>query len=155
MEFKQLTQSNAQLIADHWHYSDEYAFYDATADPEDYEELVTPEQRGDHYYQVLEQDQLIGYFVVEVTNHVGEVEIGLGMAPDLTGQGHGIDFVRNVINEVLRQQHPSRIVLDVAKFNVRAQTVYQRLGFQVSGEHLQATNGGHYPFVQMIQSYPQ
>ncbi|WP_047998653.1 GNAT family N-acetyltransferase [Lactiplantibacillus herbarum] len=155
MKFERLTQSNAQLIADHWHYPDEYAFYDATADPEDYEELVTPEQRGTNYYQALEQNQLIGYFVVEATDNMDEVEVGLGMAPDLTGQGNGMAFVRNVINEVLLQQHPSRIVLDVAKFNVRAQTVYQRLGFQVSGEHLQATNGGHYPFVQMIQKYPQ
>lgn len=46
----QITQKTAQMIADEWHYPGQYAFYDMTADPEDYAELVSPEKRGDLYW---------------------------------------------------------------------------------------------------------
>lgn len=38
------------------------AFYDMQADSEDYEEILSPEAHGDHYYQVLKNDELYGFF---------------------------------------------------------------------------------------------
>ena len=62
MKIEPLSQSNAEEIANHWHYEGIYAFYDMQADPEDYEEILSPEARGDHYYQVLKNDELYGFF---------------------------------------------------------------------------------------------
>ena len=62
MKIEPLSQSNAEEIANHWHYEGIYAFYDMQADPEDYEEILSPEVRGNHYYQVLKNDELYGFF---------------------------------------------------------------------------------------------
>lgn len=69
MKFKKiahLTQANADQIARKWHYNDRYSFYDMENDPEDFEEIITPELRENKYYQVLnDNDELVGYFCLE------------------------------------------------------------------------------------------
>ena len=58
MTIKKMEQSEALEIAERWKYDGEYAFYDMTADPEDYEEIVTPEKRGNRYFSVFNGDEL-------------------------------------------------------------------------------------------------
>ena len=50
MTIEQMRQSEAVEIADRWKYDGEYAFYDMTADPEDYREITTPALRDGRYY---------------------------------------------------------------------------------------------------------
>lgn len=38
--FKKLQQKHALMIANEWKYEGEYAFYDMTADQQDYEEFI-------------------------------------------------------------------------------------------------------------------
>jgi len=57
----------------------------------------------------------------------------LGVSPALRGQGIG----QALIDELIRrgvQQGRRRMVLDVAVSNTRAQALYERLGFTVTGE---------------------
>lgn len=77
--------------------------------------------------------------------------MGLGLAPSLTGHGGGVEFLRQIL--VYMQEHVTadKVLLDVAEFNVRAQKVYVRAGFAVSGQHDQETNGGVWPFVTMTR----
>ncbi|WP_199692577.1 GNAT family N-acetyltransferase [Lactobacillus sp. ESL0233] len=90
----QLTQANADQIARKWHYSGQYDFYNMENDPEDFEEIITSRLRGNKYYQVLDdKDELVGYFCLERLSEK-KVEIGLGLRPDLTGQGLGIKFCK-------------------------------------------------------------
>ena len=144
-----LTQNNAELIANTWHYDGMYSFYDMSADPEDYEEILSPKLRSYHYFQVVTQNQLTGFFMVEPTDQSSIVEVGLGMKPLLTGQGAGKQFVQLILAYVSAHHHPETIIFDVAEFNVRAQKCYRNLGFMPVKRHLQATNGGQYPFVEM------
>ena len=62
MTIAPMRQPEAIEIADRWKYPGEYAFYDMTADPEDYEEIVTPEKRGDRYFSVFSGNELTGFF---------------------------------------------------------------------------------------------
>ena len=62
MHIEQLTQKNAETIADTWKYPGIYAFYNMTADPEDYEEIVTAQMRRDYYYQVIDDGKLHGSY---------------------------------------------------------------------------------------------
>ena len=150
MQIDPLTQANATTIANDWHYPGAYAFYDMTADPGDYAELLSAQQRGDRYYQVVTATgHLFGFFVIDPTEEAGVVEVGLGMVPAHTGRGQGEKFVREVLSFVRERDAPREIILDVAAFNQRAQIVYQRLGFRVVREHSQATNGAVFPFVEM------
>ena len=86
MQIKKMCQPEAAEIANRWKYDGEYAFYDMTADPEDYAEIVTAEKRGDRYFSVFSGDGLMGFFCVEQAG--ADIEIGLGLRPDLTGLGN-------------------------------------------------------------------
>ena len=147
MTITQMGQSDAIEIADCWKYDGEYAFYDMTADPEDYEEIVTPEKRGDRYFSVFSGDGLIGFFCVE--REGADVEIGLGLRPGLTGQGRGKAFLEEILRFVRENYSFEKIRMDVASFNQRAIKVYERAGFVKTGTAKVPTNGGRYDFTQM------
>ena len=147
MKITQMRQSEAIEIADCWKYDGEYAFYDMTADPEDYEEIVTPELRGDRYFSVFDKDVLIGFFCVEQEDKT--IEIGLGLRPELTGQGRGIAFLNEILRFVRENYTFEKIGLDAASFNQRAMKVYEQAGFVKPGTSQVRTNGGIYNFSSM------
>ncbi len=126
-KIEKMTQDIALHIADDWKYPDEYSFYDMTEDPEDYVEIVSEDLRGDRYYSVFENDRLIGYFCFYEED--GFVEIALGLRPDLTGQGKGIEFLNLIIEFIVNKTNNKRLRLSVAKFNKRAIKVYKKAGF--------------------------
>ena len=142
-----MCQSEAMEIAGCWKYDGEYAFYDMTADPEDYEEIVTPKLRGDRYFSVFEKGALIGFFCVEQEGV--DVEIGLGLRPDLTGHGKGTAFLAEILRFVRENYKFEKIQMDVASFNQRAIKVYERAGFVKTGTSQVHTNGGVYEFTIM------
>ncbi|PXY82799.1 GNAT family N-acetyltransferase [Bifidobacterium asteroides] len=147
-----LTQANADLIARKWHYSDTYSFYDMENDPEDFEEIITPKLRGDKYYQVLnDKDELVGYFCLERLSEQ-KVEVGLGLRPDLTGRGLGLNFVTEIEAFIQNNSNYRIIVLSVASFNKRAIKVYQRAGFKIEDSKLQKSNDGVYEFINLSKT---
>ena len=150
MQISQLTQINAERIAT-WHYPDQYAFYNTDADQEDYQEIKSAQQRGNRFYQVLNSaDDLLGYFAIEPTSTPGILEVGLGMAPAFTGQGQGLNFVNTLVAFIVAQYQPTKLIMDVAKFNQRAQTVYQRADFIAIRTYDQFDEQGQvYPFIMM------
>ena len=147
MTIKKMEQSEALEIAERWKYDGEYAFYDMTADPEDYEEIVTPEKRGNRYFSVFNGDELTGFFCAEQEG--ADVEIGLGLRPDLTGRGRGGAFLEEILWFVRENYSFEKIKLDVVSFNQRAIKVYERAGFLKTGTAKVSTNGGVYDFVLM------
>lgn len=155
MKFKKithLTQANADQIARKWHYKDRYSFYDMENDPEDFGEIITPALRDDKYYQVLnDKDELVGYFCLERLSEK-KVEVGLGLRPDLTGQGLGFNFVKGIEAFIQDNFNYKVIVLSVASFNKRAIKVYQRAGFRVDGSKLQKSNDGIYEFINLSKT---
>ncbi len=147
-----LTQANADQIARKWHYNGQYSFYDMENDPEDLEEIITPKLRGNKYYQVLnDKDELVGYFCLERLSEE-KVEVGLGLRPDLTGHGLGLNFVKR-IKEFIQNNFNYRItVLSVASFNKRAIKVYQGAGFKIMGSKMQKSNDGVYEFLNLSKT---
>ena len=145
---QQMTQANALTIANDWKYDGEYAFYDMTADPEDYAEFVDESARWKNdFYEVLCDGDLCGYFCVERGD--SDIEIGLGLRPDLCGHGTGRSFVTQILDFASTKYVFDRIVLNVALFNQRAIKVYRACGFVDVEVCDRATNGGIYPFLCM------
>ena len=155
MEFEKialLTQANADQIAREWHYNDMYSFYNMENDPEDLEEIITPKLRGDKYYQVVDdQDELVGYFCLERLSEE-KVEVGLGLRPDLTGRGLGLNFITEIEAFIQNDFNYRIVVLSVASFNKRAIKVYQRAGFKTDGSKLQKSNDGVYEFINLSKT---
>ena len=88
-----LSQQHALEIANDWHYEASYDFYDMKNDLEDYEEIVSPEARGDRYYQVMREGKLYGFFCLEQKGE-RNLELGLGMKPEHCGKGQGAGFLQ-------------------------------------------------------------
>ena len=143
-----LSQKNALIIADEWHYDGQYAFYDMKNDQEDYDEIISPQLRKNNYFQVLDtNDNLVAFFCLDPDKEKKEqVEVGLGLAPDLTGRGLGSEFMSVIENYVKNNYDYQVIILAVADFNLRAIKVYQTAGYVQTGTEMVHSNGGIYKF---------
>ena len=142
-----LTQSQAEEIAYEWTYEGDFAFYDMPNDQDDLAEFLDPDQRTEHYYAVMDETQLIGFFVFEPGQN--SLELALGMRPDLTGQGNGVAFLESGLAFAIEKYQPHHIELAVATFNERAIRLYTKSGFEPVERFQQETNGGSYEFVKM------
>lgn len=148
--FHQMTQKEAEEIANNWKYSGMYSFYDMTADEEDYAEFIDPIKRGNSYFSCYVDGFLIAYYSVNIIDE-NNVEIGLGLKPEFTGNGNGLHFVHAVMAHVTSQYGDVNFMLSVASFNQRAIKVYKKAGFISKGVFTQNTNGGIYEFLRMAK----
>jgi ribosomal-protein-alanine N-acetyltransferase len=147
-KFSIMTQKQAEDIAFNWHYDGEYSFYDMEADKEDLDEFLNPETRGNSMFAVTNDGELIAFFSV---NKVADTtfDIGLGMRPNLTGRGKGLEFLKAAVDFVKSEYETEKITLSVATFNQRAIKVYRKIGFKDVGTFMQDTNGNTFEFLKM------
>lgn len=90
-----MNTETATRMAD-WQYDPPYDFYDLAADPDDLGEFIDP-ANWDDIVAVEDQDRrLVGFY--EFSPREETVELGLGMVPELTGQGHGVAFVSTALD---------------------------------------------------------
>lgn len=145
--FRQMDAADANRVAG-WRYEPPYDFYDSDADPEDLAELLDAESREGVYFSVLDEGgDLIGFFQFE--GRGAAVDLGLGLRPDLTGKGLGMDFLAAGMEFARGQFAPERFTLAVATFNARAIRIYGRAGFRRGKVFTHETNGGEHPFLFM------
>ena len=126
-----------------WRYEPPYDFYDGDADP-----VRNPER----FYEALDEDgSLVGNYYFEEKGDA--LEVGLGLRPDLTGRGLGLEFLLAGIDFGRGRFGLSRVILDVAAFNERAIKVYERAGFRETGRHTRRFDRwGEVEFVEMEQA---
>ncbi len=129
-----LTPADLDEIAT-WRYDDRWAVYD-------------PDGRLDPdlgYWAVVEGDgptgQLLGFVCLGEDARVpglpeveGTLDVGVGMRPDLVGQGRGPAFASAAL-DFAAARGPSRLRAVVQDWNARSLRLVQRLGFAPSGTH--------------------
>lgn len=154
--FKEMSKREAREIAG-WKYEPPYDFYDLAKDPEDLEEILDAEKRRG-YFSVTSDGELVGYFCFGCEARVpgGDysaeaVDVGLGMRPNLTGKGLGLEFLEAGLGFAKGRFSPAHFRLSVAKFNERAIKVYEHAGFVKTESFIQNTNGGGHPFILMTR----
>ena len=123
-----------------WTYPDEYKIYSFEPSDEVIEELLC----GDYYACVDQQVGLIGYFCYGASAQIPTVEnleepenalyIGLGLRPELCGQSLGAEFMLCGMKYARQNLGASSLRLAVAAFNLRAQRLYEKLGFRKTME---------------------
>jgi ribosomal-protein-alanine N-acetyltransferase len=149
MEFRlrPFTAADARAV-DRWRYPAPYDFYDLRADPGDREAFLDPSSWPGRYYAVEDANgALSGFFQFDRQGPV--VRLGLGMRPELTGEGHGEAFVRSGMTYAGERWSPEGFEVEVAAFNDRARTVYERVGFEAAERFERRTNGDRYEFLRM------
>jgi len=123
-----------------WAYEPPYDFYDGRHEP-----VRNPERF--HAARDVE-GSVVGFYYFELKGPV--LEYGLGLRPDLTGQGHGLEFFKAGLEYGRDRFRPKQIVLAVATFNERAIKVYEQAGFARTGKHVRNLQGfGEVEFIDM------
>jgi ribosomal-protein-alanine N-acetyltransferase len=132
-----ITRADAEEIS-RWRYEEPYSMYDG--DPVSVASLLKPRFLYHSVYD--ERGELAGYFCfgedarVTAGRQLGvydkepALDVGLGMRPNLTGQGLGTEFVLAGLRFAKEAYTPPAFRLTVAAPNLRAVSVYERVGFE-------------------------
>jgi ribosomal-protein-alanine N-acetyltransferase len=101
------------------------------------------------YYSVFNPGgELVGMFSF-YPRHENTIEVGLGMRPDKTGHGAGLEFLQAGLAFARERFKPAYFQLDVADFNQRARLVYERAGFTPTGTVRRQVSGRSQEFIKM------
>src|SRR5579863_4532439 len=163
--FTLLNEEEAHAICS-WKYEEPYAVYNIGDDPDEVNaESEMLDRRSPRYAVRDEQQELVGYFSFGTSAqpwdpgeagdalYTGDrtITIGLGMRPDLTGQGKGfgLAFVNAGLDLARQQFAPRSFCLYVLSFNTRAIRVYEQAGFQQVRAFMQHNMYGDNEFVEM------
>lgn len=137
---RKMTEVSATDILS-WQYDPPYDLYNSEVTNDAIYELLN------EGYRAVEDDtgEVVGFYCSGLSAQVPPgrilgaytepaVDVGLGMHPKLTGQGHGYLFFSFVLHE-LNVRNPQCIFrLTVAKFNKRAIKLYEKVGFRQTFE---------------------
>ena len=126
-----------------WRYPPPYDFYDGDVDP-----LTNPER---FFGAFDDAGELVGFYYFE--EKPPDLDYGLGLRPDLVGEGLGLEFFRLGLEYAHERYRPRRVYLHVAAFNERARKVYERAGFEVVSRHVRSFERfGEVPFLTMAET---
>jgi RimJ/RimL family protein N-acetyltransferase len=127
-----MSPENAHKISQ-WRYDGIYSFYNHNG------QNIASFMDGTHYACIDANETLIGYFcfgtdariptIEESVYDDGFMDIGLGLRPDLCGDGLGITFLNLGLNYAREYLGYEKFRLSVAAFNNRAICVYMKAGF--------------------------
>ncbi|WP_438444899.1 GNAT family N-acetyltransferase [Gorillibacterium sp. sgz5001074] len=116
---------------------------------EDAEEFADSQIRETQYICIMNEDDfLIGY--AQLFPLVGVTRLGLGMRPELCGQGLGAAFIRTIVEEARRRRPEDEIDLEVLEWNERARRAYAKAGFVVTDRYERPTPKGPMEFLCMV-----
>lgn len=125
-----------------WRYPPPYDPYDVAADPGDVGIMLAAADAGEGWFAAddAETGELVGFFEFVILGD--EVEIGLGLRPDLTGVGLGPAYVEAGLAFARDRWAPVRFALDVYPWNERAIRAYERAGFVRGTRYLRRFDDG-------------
>jgi ribosomal-protein-alanine N-acetyltransferase len=123
-----------------WRYASPYDFYNGDQEP-----VKNPER----YFIARDDDgALVGFYYFEPNEDA--LEYGLGLRPDLTGRGLGLEFFRQGLAFGRERYLPALVRLFVAAFNERAIKMYKHADFRETGRHMRTfARWGEVEFVSM------
>jgi [ribosomal protein S18]-alanine N-acetyltransferase len=132
-----ITEADVRQILT-WRYGEPYAIYNLVSSDEaaDLRYFLDPLNQFHSVYDST--GDLIGFcsFGVDAQVPGGDysleaLDIGLGMRPDLTGQGLGSGFLGAILEFARRAFGPTCFRATVASFNGRSRRIFEKQGFQL------------------------
>lgn len=134
--FSPMDEASARTVPE-WYYDEPYDIYNVAPDEVEKEmQLLLDPQNA--YYTIADQHgDLVAYCCFGPDGQVpggdystAALDIGLGVRPDLTGQGHGLAYVNAVLDFARCTFPPTAFRVTIAEFNKRALRVWQKAGFR-------------------------
>jgi len=152
IDFRKPTENDAKDIAA-WKYEGEYCFYnnDKTEAKKQWASNIHKEENTFAMYN--ENNELIGNCCFDYDEEDKLYTFGVQMRPSLTGKGMGKEVVSAILNFGRETYKFNEIDLLVAKFNRRAITLYEKLGFKTIDEFIWNVNGEEKEFIAMRKSW--
>jgi [ribosomal protein S18]-alanine N-acetyltransferase len=152
-----LAAADAGAVA-RWRYPPPYDVYDVPEDPSWEAEMLDATRWGTSYFAVDDagSGELVGFLELVAKEPDSdddlEVEIGLGLRPDLTGQGLGPSFVEAGMAFARDRWTPRTFALDVLPWNERAIRVYEQAGFDRGEVYVRTfPDGNEVTFLRMAR----
>lgn len=126
-ELRPLTAAHGEAMAQ-WRYPGPWAVYDVTG----------PLDPAEGFWSVLDEDgEVAGYACFGVEARVpglgespGVLDVGVGMRPELTGQGRGRAFAEAVLAHGRDVARTRRLRAVVQEWNARSRALLTGLGFE-------------------------
>lgn len=122
-----------------WEYEPPYHIYNSNEDFNSIDEATAYFLDPDYAFHTIfekESGELVGICSFGNDGRVpggdysaDALDIGMGIKPSWTGQGHGFEYVQAVIAFAEETFHPTMLRVTIAAFNLRAQRVWQKAGF--------------------------
>jgi len=134
IEVRPFTENDAINVCD-WIYNNSLEIYNLPSWNEAISKnysFTKEDVRNKEFLSFYIKDQLMGYGRLIIKNK--EVVLGIGMKPDLCGQGLGTKAFQLLIAEAKKRYGDCGQTLLVRKFNKRAIRCYQNCGFIVLKE---------------------
>ncbi len=131
-ELRPLTAEQGEVMAQ-WRYPGPWAVYDVTG----------PLDPAEGFWAVLDEaGDVAGYAcfgfearVPGMSERPGVLDVGVGMRPDLTGQGFGRAFAEAVLTHGHAISGVGRLRAVVQEWNARGRRLLTGLGFAETGTH--------------------
>ena len=130
-----MDQASARAVLS-WRYEEPYALYNTPPDRMEAGVQALLDPRNAYHAITNGRGDLVGYCCIGPDAQVpgGDynaeaLDVGMGLRPDLTGQGHGPTYVDAVLDFARRTFAPAAFRVTVAEFNARALRVWQEAGF--------------------------
>lgn len=134
LDIRPLTRAQAESLLT-WRYPSPYDFYNPPPESDGVVDNLLDAKW--HFHGVSQQDNFIGYASYGEDGQLpgghyvdDALDIGLGLRPDLIGQGFGIVFAGAIFDFAIERFDPIALRLTVAEFNARALHLYLKLGFE-------------------------
>lgn len=134
--FHPLTEAEAQAML-HWRYRGEYAIYNMADEPTENDVAFLLDRANGYYGINNEHGEFIAFCCFGEDGQVpgGDytapaLDIGLGLRPDLTGQGVGTSLLAAILDFAQEHLAPSDLRATIAAFNLRSQRIFAKHGFR-------------------------
>jgi len=152
IEFRKPTENDAKDIST-WKYEGIYSFYnnDKTEAKRKWASNIHNEENTFVMYN--EKNELIGNCSFNYDCDDKVFMFGVQMRPSLTGKGLGTKVVETILNFGKETYKFNELDLLVAKFNRRAITIYERLGFKTKDEFIWHVNDEEKEFIAMRKTW--
>lgn len=155
-KINEMTIEQAKNIAT-WQYDGIYRLYSG----EGSEDAISEYLNGTYFSVMDESDALVGFFCYgqgaqvptgndyHAYDELNFLDVGLGMKPELCGQGRGYEFFQTGLEFGKERFNTDKFRLTVASFNERAIKLYENLGFVKTVVFDRNSNPGKVTFIVM------